>query len=55
MSSTPLNDALMIFHKLVPAFIKKYSIEKMNTVLLTDGHSDRGAQEMGSYIKTSLG
>ena len=44
MSSTPLNDALMIFHKLVPAFIKKYSIEKMNTVLLTDGHSDRGAQ-----------
>ncbi len=43
MSSTPLNDALMLFHKLVPTFIKKYSIEKMNTVLLTDGHSDRGA------------
>ena len=43
MSSTPLNDALMLFHKLVPTFIKKYSIEKMNTILLTDGYSDRGA------------
>ena len=43
MSSTPLNDAIMLFHTLVPQFIKKYSIEKMNTILLTDGHSDRGA------------
>ena len=43
MSSTPLNDAVMHFHYLVPQFMKKYSIEKMNTILLTDGHSDRGA------------
>ena len=43
MSSTPLNDAVMHFHHLVPQFMKKYSIEKMNTILLTDGHSDRGA------------
>ena len=43
MSSTPLNDAIMHFHYLVPQFMKKYSIEKMNTILLTDGHSDRGA------------
>ena len=43
MSSTPLNDAIMHFHHLVPQFMKKHSIEKMNTILLTDGHSDRGA------------
>jgi hypothetical protein len=52
MSSTPLNDALMIFHKLVPAFIKKYSIEKMNTVLLTDGYSDRGATRYDPTSRT---
>ena len=42
MSSTPLNDALIHFHTLVPQFQNKYSIDKMNTILLTDGHSDRG-------------
>tara|TARA_B100001996_G_scaffold114458_1_gene86635 strand:+ start:148 stop:2475 length:2328 start_codon:yes stop_codon:yes gene_type:complete len=42
MASTPLNDAIMTFHTLIPQFVKKYSIEKMNTILLTDGHSDRG-------------
>ena len=42
MSSTPLNDALIHFHTLVPQFQNKYSIDKMNTILLTDGGSDRG-------------
>ena len=28
--------------KMVPAFQKKYGIDKMNTVLLTDGASDGG-------------
>jgi len=42
MSSTPLNDSLIHLHTLVPQFQNKYSIDKMNTILLTDGGSDRG-------------
>ena len=44
MSSTPLNDALIAFHALVPEFISKYSIDKMNTIIMTDGHSDSGCR-----------
>ena len=40
MSSTPLNDCIMAAMKMVPAFQKKYNIDKMNTVFLTDGMSD---------------
>ena len=40
MSSTPLNDCIMAAMKMVPAFQKKYNIDKMNTVFLTDGQSD---------------
>ena len=40
LSSTPLNDTIMAAYKLVPAFIEKYSIDKMNTIFLTDGCSD---------------
>ena len=51
MSSTPLNDALIILHTLVPEFVSKYNIEKMNTIILTDGYSDSGCQrfEPDSY------
>ena len=40
LSSTPLNDCIMASYKLVPAFVKRYSIDKMNTIFLTDGCSD---------------
>tara|TARA_B100000073_G_scaffold161472_1_gene133480 strand:- start:315 stop:2615 length:2301 start_codon:yes stop_codon:yes gene_type:complete len=40
LSSTPLNDCIMAAYKLVPAFVEKYSIDKMNTIFLTDGCSD---------------
>ena len=40
LSSTPLNDCIMAAMKMVPAFQKKYNIDKMNTVFLTDGSSD---------------
>jgi hypothetical protein len=40
LSSTPLNDCIMAAMKMVPAFQKKYNIDKMNTVFLTDGQSD---------------
>ena len=42
LSSTPLNDTIMAAMKMVPAFQKKYGIDKMNTVFLTDGASDGG-------------
>jgi len=34
--------ALVAFHTLVPEFISKYNIDKMNTIILTDGYSDSG-------------
>jgi len=42
LSSTPLNDTIMAAMKMVPAFQKKYNIDKMNAVFLTDGGSDGG-------------
>ena len=42
LSSTPLNESIMAAMKMVPAFQKKYNIDKMNTVFLTDGCSDGG-------------
>ena len=42
LASTPLNDSIMAAMKMVPAFQKKYNIDKMNTVFLTDGCSDGG-------------
>ena len=42
LSSTPLNDTIMAAMQMVPAFQKKYNIDKMNTVFLTDGASDGG-------------
>ena len=32
LSSTPLNDTIITAYKLVPAFVKRYSIDKMNTI-----------------------
>ena len=40
MCSTPLNDCIMAAMPMVTAFRKKYAIDKMNTIFLTDGHSD---------------
>ena len=40
LCSTPLNDCIMASMPMVNAFRKKYAIDKMNTIFLTDGHSD---------------
>ena len=40
MHSTPLDDTIMAAMKMVPAFQRKYNIDKMNTIFLTDGCSD---------------
>ena len=49
LSSTPLNDCIMAAYKLVPAFVEKYSIDKMNTIFLTDGCSDGNNGKIVSY------
>ena len=40
LCSTPLNDCIMASMPMVNAFRKKYAIDKMNTIFLTDGASD---------------
>jgi len=40
MCSTPLNDCIMAAMPMVNAFRKRYAIDKMNTIFLTDGSSD---------------
>ena len=40
LCSTPLNDAIMASMPMVNAFRKRYAIDKMNTIFLTDGCSD---------------
>jgi len=40
LSSTPLNDCIMAAMPMVNAFRKRYAIDKMNTIFLTDGSSD---------------
>jgi len=37
LGNTPLNEALVVCHKLIPEFQKKYSIEKLTFITLTDG------------------
>ena len=39
LSGTPLNETLISLHKLIPRFRKEYGVEKLNTIILTDGES----------------
>jgi len=49
LGNTPLNEALVFCNKLVPMFKKKYGIEKMTFITLTDG----GANSFRQSIKDS--
>jgi len=40
MSSTPLNQAMIVALKLIPLFRKKYNLQIVNTVFMTDGDGD---------------
>ena len=40
MSSTPLNSTLITLRKLIPQFYKKTKVDKLSTIILTDGESD---------------
>ena len=51
MCSTPLNDTIMAAMPMVTAFRKRYAIDKMNTIFLTDGASDGNDRKV--YINPS--
>jgi len=40
LSSTPLNEAILICQKLIPMFQSKYNVEKLSFITLTDGDSN---------------
>jgi len=39
LSGTPLNETLVVLHKIIPQFKKDNGIQKVNTVILTDGEA----------------
>jgi len=48
LGTTPLNEALVVMNKIVPMFKKKYNIEKMTFITLTDGgaNSNYGTEKV---------
>ena len=40
LGSTPLNDAIIVAHDIIPKFRKQYGLEKVHVVFLTDGESN---------------
>jgi len=43
LTSTPLNEAIMMCNKLIPLFQAKYKVEKLSFITLTDGESNSEA------------
>ena len=48
--STPLNDALILSHKMIKQFKAKHAVQKMNLVVLSDGDSN-GLSQYKDYDK----
>jgi hypothetical protein len=46
LTSTPLNEAIIMCNKLIPLFQAKYKVEKLSFITLTDGESN---SEIASY------
>ena len=40
LSGTPLNEAIICLHELIPQFKKKNKVQKINTIILTDGEAN---------------
>ena len=40
LSGTPLDTSLIVLHEIIPQFKKKYDIQKVQTIILTDGESE---------------
>jgi len=55
LGNTPLNEALVFCNKLVPMFKKKYGIEKMTFITLTDGGANSFRQTKKDSTITDYG
>lgn len=44
LSGTPLNESIISLHKIIPNFKKKYGLEKVNCIILTDGEANHLAR-----------
>ena len=42
LGGTPLSDAIVSLHTVIPYFRKKYGVEKLNCIILSDGESHAG-------------
>ena len=42
LGGTPLSDAIVSLHSLIPQFRKTYGVEKLNVIVLTDGEASAG-------------
>ena len=40
LSGTPLNEALITLHKIIPSFKKKHNLQKVQCIILTDGEAN---------------
>ena len=40
LSGTPLNEAIICLHELIPQFQKRNKVQKVNTIILTDGEAN---------------
>jgi len=49
LSSTPLNDAIVIAHDLIPKFRQSYKLEKVTSIWLTDGDSNSADYRYTGY------
>lgn len=47
LTSTPLNEAILMCDKLIPVFQSKYKVEKLSFITLTDGEANG---EMADYV-----
>ena len=47
LTSTPLNEAILMCDKLIPVFQSKYKVEKLSFITLTDGEAN---SEMADYV-----
>jgi hypothetical protein len=54
LGTTPLNEALVVMNKIIPMFKKKYNIEKMTFITLTDGHANPGYGEVITNTESGL-
>lgn len=51
LSGTPLNEALFSLHKILPTFKQQHKLQKLHTIILTDGESNNTCYASERYGK----